>query len=37
MFKMFKMFLMEEKKEIKPKILSIDNLPLRGFLKCPNC
>ncbi len=25
------------KKEIKPKILSIDNLPLRGFLKCPNC
>jgi len=22
---------------IKPKILSIENLPLRGFLKCPKC
>ena len=22
---------------VKPKIMSMDNLPLRGFLKCPNC
>lgn len=25
------------KREIKPKIVAIDNLPLRGFLKCPKC
>ncbi|MBA5793492.1 recombinase family protein [Flavobacterium sp. xlx-214] len=25
------------KKQIKPKIVSAENLPLRGFLKCPNC
>ena len=25
------------KRVIKPKIVSVDNLPLRGFLKCPNC
>lgn len=25
------------KKVVKPKIMSLDNLPLRGFLECPNC
>ncbi len=25
------------KREIKPKIVSVDNLPLRGFIKCPKC
>ncbi len=25
------------KRAIKPKIVAMDNLPLRGFLKCPNC
>ncbi len=25
------------KREIKPKIVAMDNLPLRGFLKCPKC
>jgi site-specific DNA recombinase len=25
------------KRKIKPKIVSLDNLPLRGFLKCPKC
>ncbi|HRN72197.1 MAG TPA: recombinase family protein [Ginsengibacter sp.] len=25
------------RRPIKPKILSMDKLPLRGFLKCPNC
>lgn len=25
------------KRQIKPKIVSTENLPLRGFLKCPNC
>ena len=25
------------KRAVKPKIVSSENLPLRGFLKCPNC
>lgn len=25
------------KRSVKPKIMSLDNLPLRGFLECPNC
>ena len=25
------------KRAVKPKIVSMDNLPLRGFLKCPQC
>lgn len=37
LFKEVQQILDGRKRTIKPKIVSIDNLPLRGFLKCPKC
>lgn len=37
MFEEVQNILDNRKRAIKPKIVSMENLPLRGFLKCPNC